>query len=33
MDLMGGLFNGQGIGCETVPKEWWRMALCLVGNW
>ena len=29
MDLMSGLFNGQGTGCETVPKEWWSMAPCL----
>jgi len=33
MDLMDGLFKGQGTGCETVPKEWWSIAQCLHGDW
>lgn len=32
MDLLGGLSDGQGIGCEIIPKEWWSIAQCLHGD-
>lgn len=32
MDLAGGLFDGQGTGCEIVPTVWWSLAQCLDGD-
>ena len=32
MDLMGGLFNGQGTDYEIVSRQWWSMAQCLDGD-
>ena len=32
MDLMDGLFNGQGTGCKIISREWWSMAQCPDGD-
>jgi len=32
MALMGRMFDGWGIGCKIMPREWWSMSQCSDGD-